>query len=235
MKPPETDQPAPPRQRVFLVDDHVLVREGLAKLIVQEREFEICGEAGDVELAYAGIVRTAPHVVIVDLSLGRHSGLDLIKRLQALPQPPPVLVLSMFDESLYATRALRAGARGYVMKREASGKIIAGLRQVLAGQIYLSPEITTRAAGRFLGARPAAGELQIDRLSDRELEVFRRIGLGEENRQIADALHLSLKTVQTHCAHIKEKLGLASGTLLMRAAVRWVESDPGPPSASGGV
>jgi len=130
----------------------------------------------------------------------------------------------MHDESIYATRALRAGARGYVMKRETSGKIITGLRQILKGHVYVTEKIMAEAAEIFLGARPAPVEPSVQLLSDRELEIFRRIGLGQENREIAESLHLSLKTVQTHCAHIKEKLGLPSGTLLMREAVRWVEN-----------
>jgi DNA-binding NarL/FixJ family response regulator len=215
------------RRRIFLVDDHALVREGLAKLIEQEADFLICGEAEDALRAFERIVQLQPDAVIVDLSLGSDSGLELIKRLQGLPRPPPALVLSMHDEATYAARALRAGARGYVMKRETSGKIIAGLRQVLEGRLYLSEQVLAQGAAVFFGARPPADQSPVGRLSDRELEIFRRIGLGQENRQIAEALHLSLKTVQTHCAHIKEKLSLSSGTLLMREAVRWMESQGG--------
>jgi len=218
---------AAPRRRIFLVDDHALVREGLAKLIDQEADFRVCGEAEDAAQAYARIAHTQPDAVIVDLSLRGDSGLELIKRLQGLPRPPPVLVLSMHDETIYATRALRAGARGYVMKRETSGKIIAGLRQILEGQFYLNEQVVAQAAEIFRGARQGADASPVRQLSDRELEIFRRIGLGQENRQIAEALHLSLKTVQTHCAHIKDKLGLPSATLLMREAVRWVDSEAG--------
>jgi DNA-binding NarL/FixJ family response regulator len=220
---PSTPAAATP-SRIYLVEDHVLVREGLAKLIEQDAGFRICGEAGTASDALSGIAQAQPDAVILDLALGDESGLDLIKRLQDLPKPPPILVLSMHDEAVYATRALRAGARGYVMKRETSGKIIAGLHRILEGHLYVNEKILSHAAEIFLTARPAPGESPVQRLSDRELEIFRRIGLGQENRAIAETLGLSLKTVQTHCAHIKDKLGLPTATLLMREAVRWVEN-----------
>jgi DNA-binding NarL/FixJ family response regulator len=224
-----TDDAAPqasPRRRIFLVDDHPLVREGLTKLINQEPDLCVCAEAEEAGQAYDGILRTRPDAVIVDLSLQRDSGLELIKRVQGMARPPPILVLSMHDEAFYAERALRAGALGYVMKRESSGKIIAGLREVLHGRLFVSPAIAAQAAEKFLRTRAVASSSPVDRLTDRELEVFRRIGQGQENRMIAEDLHLSLKTVQTHCAHIKEKLGFANATILMREAVRWVEGQP---------
>jgi len=221
---PATTPSAAPRRRIFLVDDHPLVREGLALLINQEADLCVCAEAQDAGHAYVEILRTQPDAVVVDLSLQGDSGLDLIKRLQALPRPPPILVLSMHDEALYAERALRAGALGYVMKRETSGKVIAALRQILQGKLYVSAAIAAQAAEKFLRTRASSANSPVDSLTDREIEVFWRIGQGQENRQIAQDLHLSLKTVQTHCAHIKEKLGFASATVLMREAVRWVES-----------
>ena len=217
---------ATPRRRIFLVDDHPLVREGLAKLIDQEADLCVWAEADEAADAYAGIVRTKPDAVIVDLSLQGDSGLELIKRVQALARPPPILVLSMHDEAVYAERSLRAGALGYVMKRETSGKVVAALRKILCGQLYVSPAIAARAAEKFLRTRAVAASSPVESLTDRELEVFRRIGQGQENRRIAEDLHLSLKTVQTHCAHIKEKLGLQNATALMLEAVRWVESQP---------
>lgn len=220
---PEPSSPAPARRRIFVVDDHPLVREGLSRLINQEADLWVCAEAEDAAQAYADIVRTQPDGVVVDLSLRGDSGLDLIKRLQTLPRPPAVLVLSMHDEAFYAERVLRSGALGYVMKRESSGKIIAGLRHVLRGKLYVSPSIAARAAERFLRSGTSAGGSPVDSLTDRELDVFRRIGHGEETRRIAEQLHLSMKTVQTHCAHIKEKLGFPNATVLMREAVRWVE------------
>ncbi len=210
------------RRRIFLVDDHPLVRDGLTQLINQEPDLRVCAEAEDAAGALLDIQRTRPDAVIVDLSLQGESGLDLIKRIRDLPGAPCVLVLSMHDEAFYAERALRAGAMGYVMKRESSGKVIAALRQVLAGRLYVSSAIATQAAERFLQNKGSGASVEC--LTNRELEVFRRIGQGQENRQIAEDLRLSLKTVQTHCANIKEKLGIENGTVLMREAVRWVAS-----------
>ncbi len=213
-----------PRRRIFVVDDHSLVREGLAKLIDQEPDMCVCAGAADAIRAYDGVVESGPDAVIVDLSLKGDSGLDLIKRLQAMANPPPVLVLSMHDETFYAQRALRAGALGYVMKRETSGKVIDALRRILVGELYVSAAIAEQAAEKFLRTQSVASSSPLDSLTDREIEVFRLIGQGLENRRIAEDLHLSMKTVQTHCAHIKEKLGLENATVLMREAVRWVES-----------
>lgn len=217
---------APPRRRIFLVDDHALVREGLTTLINQSPDLCVCAEAADAGHAYEAILRLRPDAVIVDLALQGESGIELIKRLQGVANPPAILVVSMHDEAFYAARALRAGALGYVMKRETSGKVIAALRKVLAGELYVSPVIAAQAAEKFLRNRAAAPGSPLDSLTDREIEVFRRIGQGQENRRIAEDLRLSLKTVQTHCAHIKEKLGFANATVLMREAVRWVENHP---------
>jgi len=221
---PAQPPPAAGRRRIFLVDDHPLVREGLRQLINQEADLCVCAEADNAGHACQEIALTKPDGVIVDLSLQGDSGFELIKRLQSLPSPPAVLVLSMHDEAFYAERALRAGALGYVMKRETSGKVIAGLRQILLGELYVSPAIAAQAAEKFLRTRSASASSPVDSLTDRELDVFRRIGQGQQNRQIAQDLNISLKTVQTHCAHIKEKLGFANAAVLMREAVRWVES-----------
>lgn len=212
-----------PKRSVFLVDDHPLVRDGLTQLINQEPDFRVCGAAEDANAAYSEIQRIRPDAAIVDLSLQGDSGLDLIKRLQDLPHPPAILVLSMHDEAFYAERAIRAGALGYVMKRETSGKVIDALRQVLRGDLYVSAAITSQVAEKFL-RKGLAGTSAVDCLTDRELEVFRRIGQGQENRHIAEELHLSLKTIQAHCANIKQKLGLDNATVLMREAVKWVEN-----------
>ncbi|HEY1791755.1 MAG TPA: response regulator transcription factor [Opitutaceae bacterium] len=217
---PNEDQAG--RSKILIVDDHPLVREGLKLLINQERDLTVCGEVGGCAEALDVVNRLQPDAAIVDLSLGAESGLDLVKRLQGLPQAPRVLVLSMHDEAIYAERSLRAGALGYMMKRESSGRIVAALREVLRGSLVVSPAVASHAAERFL--RNGAPSSPIDCLTDREIDVFRRIGHGEENRQIADTLHLSLKTVQTHCAHIKEKLGYENAAVLMREAVKWVES-----------
>jgi DNA-binding NarL/FixJ family response regulator len=220
---PTVETPAN-RHLVFLVDDHPLVREGLQKLIEYEGDMTVCGEAEDAVRAYERIEQAKPDVVIVDLSLRGDSGLDLIKRLPQLERPPRALVLSMHDESHYAERALRAGAAGYVMKRETSSNIITAIRHVLAGGIFVSEAISAQMAARSAEKGSNTANPPVERLSDRELEVFLRIGQGQETRRIADELHLSLKTIQTHCAHIKEKLGLENATELMLVAVRWVEA-----------
>ena len=221
-----TESPSEQRRRVFLVDDHPLVREGLRKVIDQEPDLEVCGDAEDAGRAFAEISRLRPDVAIVDLSLRGESGLDLIKRLGAEAAPPRILVLSMHDEASYAERALRAGAQSYVMKRESSGKVLEAIRQVLAGRSFVSESIAARFAEKYVGLKRTPTGSPVECLSDRELEVFRRIGQGQMNRIIAEELHLSLKTVQTHCAHIKEKLGFRNATELIREAMRWVDSEP---------
>ena len=210
--------------KVLLVDDHPLVREGLVNLISQQADLQICGEAGNEPQALE-LIRTAqPRVAIVDISLESGSGIELIKSIKALFPAVTVLVLSMHDESLYAERALRAGARGYVMKREAATKVIEAIRCVLAGQLYVSDKIAALMAEKFIEGRPAATASPIEQLSDRELEVFQLLGLGHSTRQIADHLHIGFKTVQAYCARIKEKLKLANATQLLREAIRWHES-----------
>ena len=216
---------SPPKHRVFIVDDHPLVREGLQKLISQEHDMVVSGEAEDSAQALARIDATAPDVVIVDLSLRGESGFDLIARLGQLARAPKTLVLSMHDEVHYAERALRAGASGYVMKRETTSNIIRAIREIMAGGVFMSEATAALMAKRFVGMGSSLAVSPIDRLSNRELEVFQRIGRGQETRVIAQELHLSLKTVQTHCAHIKEKLGLENATALMHAAVQWTESE----------
>lgn len=214
---------APSTARVFLVDDHPLVRESLARLVEQQPELTVCGEAENAPAALAGIGAAKPDVAIVDLSLERGSGLELIKDLRRMCPEVQVLVLSMHDEDLYAERALRAGARGYIMKREATRSVIVAIRQVLRGEIYVSPRLANALATKLVAGAPAAAESPVGRLSDRELEVFRMLGRGMATRQIADALHVSAKTVQTFSARIKEKLGLSSATELLREAIRWAE------------
>jgi DNA-binding NarL/FixJ family response regulator len=217
--------PTAVRHSVFIVDDHPLVREGLEQLILQASDLSVCGYAEDSGRAYEAIQSLRPDVVIMDLALRGDSGLELIKRLQSVARPPRILVLSMHDEAFYAERALRAGALGYVMKRESPGKVIDALRHVLGGRIYVSEAITTEVMAKFVGAPKVQAAHLVERLSDREMEIFRRMGHGQETRSIADELHISLKTVQTHCMHIKEKLGVANATMLMREAVRWVEEE----------
>ena len=210
-----------PRHRIFVVDDHPLVRESLATLIGRQPDLSICGQAGDSVMAFDAVIRLNPVVVVVDLSLPGESGLELIKKLQSLPRPPRMLVLSMHDEAFYAERVLRAGALGYVMKHETTNKVVEGIRRVLLGQVFVSGKVATQLAGKYVGVRSAPDLSPVGRLSDRELEVFRLIGQGRETRSIAEELNLSIKTVQTHCANIKEKLGLENATELIREAVRW--------------
>jgi DNA-binding NarL/FixJ family response regulator len=218
------------KNRVFLVDDHPLVLEGLNMLISQEEDLEVCGEAAEPREALRAIMKSGADIAIVDLSLGEHSGMDLIRSLRAQAKEIPVVVLSMHDEKLYAERVIRAGARGYVMKREVSGTILAAVRYVLSGKLYVSPEVAEMFAEKFVDRKLPADASPIEQLSDRELEVFSLLGQGYETRRIAENLHLSVKTVQAYCARIKDKLNLSNGTELLREAVYWHEN-----RASGGV
>ena len=208
------------KKRIFLVDDHPLVREWLMQLINQQPDLTVSGEAESAPAALAALAAGGVDLAVVDLSLKDSAGLELIKALQRLEPAVPVLVLSMHDEALYAERALRAGARGYVNKRESAQKVVEAIRKVLEGKLYVGEKAAEILAGRTLrGAaleRPA-----IERLSDRELEVFQKLGLGLGTRQIADDFRVSIKTVQAYCARIKEKLNVGSATELLREAVRW--------------
>ena len=209
--------------RIFLVDDHPLVREWLTNLINQQEDLTVCGEAETVEQARTRIEATRPDVAIIDLSLSYSSGIELIKDLRIRLPDLKMIVLSMHDEMTYAERVLRAGARGYVMKRETTGKIVTAIHDVLAGRLAVSDRISQSMAERYVGGVPAGSESPMTLLSDRELEVFQLLGKGQETRQIAEELHLSLKTVQTYCARTKEKLKLANATELLHEAFRWSE------------
>jgi DNA-binding NarL/FixJ family response regulator len=211
------------KTKILLVDDHPLVREGLANLINQQPDFEICGEAGNEPQALELVRTVQPSVAIVDITLENGSGIELIKSIKALHPAVTMLVLSMHDESLYAERALRAGARGYIMKREAAKKIIQGIRSVLAGQLFVSDKVAAMMNEKFVEGRTAASGSPVEQLSNRELEVFQLLGLGHNTRQIADHLHVGFKTVQAYCARIKEKLMLANANELLSEAVRWHE------------
>ena len=213
-----------PKTNIYLVDDHPLVREWLTNLIHQQPDMAVCGEAETAPEALQGIGRLKPHVAIVDISLKDGSGIELIKSLKSAHPGVAVIVLSMHDENLYAERALRAGARGYIMKRETAKRVISGIRQVLDGNICVSERLTASFARKFVGGAAAQDEPPLGRLSDRELEVFQMLGQGRETRQIAESLHISIKTVQAFCARIKEKLHLHSATELLREAVRWQEN-----------
>jgi DNA-binding NarL/FixJ family response regulator len=214
------------KRRVFLVDDHPLVREWLTNLINQQSDLEVCGEAENAADALAGIARTAPELVIIDISLNAASGLELLKDLSIQHRSVAPLVLSMHEEELYAERAMRAGARGYVRKRETSKNILAAIRRVLEGGIYVSEKLSNTMALKFLKGQEAVGipQSRVEQLSDRELEVFHFLGQGRSTSQIAEELHLSLKTVQAYCVRAKEKLGLTTAAELLREAILWEES-----------
>jgi DNA-binding NarL/FixJ family response regulator len=207
-------------KRIFLVDDHPLVREWLTQLIDQQPDLTVCGEAGSAQEAVAALGAARADLAIVDLSLEDSTGLDLIKTLQRLTPVVPVLVLSMHDESLYAERVFRAGARGYVNKRESAQRVVEAVRRVNDGKLYVSEKAAEILAAQTVRGR-APGEPAIDRLSDRELEVFEKLGQGIGTRQIAEDFSVSIKTVQAYCARIKEKLNVGSATELLREAVRW--------------
>lgn len=209
--------------RIFLVDDHPLVREWLGQLLSSEPGFEVIGQAEDAAPGLAAMTANVPDIAIVDLSLRNGSGLDLIKELREKLPAVQVIVLSMHEELAHVERALRAGAAGYVMKRESTTRIVEAIRAVRAGRVYANPEVLARLAERMVGRRQGGAAGTVDTLSDRELEVFRRMGEGHATKRIASDLGVSMKTVQEYQARIKEKLGLADATELMRAAVRWTE------------
>jgi DNA-binding NarL/FixJ family response regulator len=209
---------------VFLVDDHPLVREWLTNLINQQSGLRVCGEAESGPQARERILALKPDVAVVDIALKDSSGIELIKDLKQSCPEVAVLVLSMHEDSHYAERALRAGARGYIMKRETATKVIMAIRQVLAGKLYMSESLAAAMAAQFVTGKALATGSLVEQLSDRELEVFGLLGDGRGTRQIAESLGVSIKTVQAYCARIKEKLSLASATELVREAVRWRES-----------
>ena len=212
------------KHRIFLVDDHPLVREGLTNLINEQNDLIVCGEAEDSAGAITRIAKTRPDVVLVDISLKNESGLELVKNLESQFPLVALIVLSMHDEALYAERALRAGARGYVMKRESTKSVLASIRRVLEGGVYVSERVVNSMARRFSSSSKGAESSPVERLSDRELEIFRLLGQGRTTAQIADDLHLSLKTVQAYCARAKEKFGVSSLGELLRAAIRWEDA-----------
>jgi DNA-binding NarL/FixJ family response regulator len=211
--------------RVFLVDDHRIVLEGLVNLINQEANLSVCGQALDGQEALKNIAGAKPDLVILDISLKSSSGLELIKALKAQAPHLPILVLSMHNESLYAERSLRAGARGYIMKEEGTEKLVTAIHRVLEGQFYLSEPMTTKLLSQHVQGRSGNKTSPLDILSDRELEVFHLIGQGRTTREIADQLHLSIKTVESYRENIKEKLQLQNATELIQHAIHWVNGE----------
>src|SRR5947207_1136236 len=224
----KTPQSEPPdAKRIVIVDDHPLFRKGLQEMIHSDGTFAVCGEAGNAAEAMDGVRKLHPDLVIVDLSLPGANGIELIKNIRAEFPKLPILVLSMHEESLYALRALRAGAEGYVMKHEAMANVIQAIREVFNGRPYLSPAMAAQVITKF-ARRQAEGEVDaVERLSDRELEILELIGKGHDVRQIAKLLHLSPKTVETHRAHIKDKLDLKNSREVARFAVQWLSAREG--------
>ena len=212
------------KSTILLVDDHPIVRQGLAEMIDQQTDVCVCGTAEDVHKALDAVEKYKPDLVIADISLKGSNGIELLKNIKIRYPRMLVLVLSMHDESLYAVRALRAGAAGYIMKQEATERVLTAIRQVLNGEVYLSEKMEKKMMHQLVGGRTTRTGSPIEDLSDRELEVFGLIGQGHGTRQIAEELHLSIKTIESHRAHIKEKLNLKNATELVQHAIQWREA-----------
>lgn len=215
---------APARKDILLVDDHPFMRAGLAHLIDRQPDMRVCGEAGNPAEAFQQLRKVRPALVLTDLTMPGRSGLEFIKDLLSTDPTLAVLVISMHDEAVFAERALRAGAKGYIMKEAGGENLLAALRQVLRGDVYVSPRMSSRILAGLSVTRPRGSSSPIESLTDREFEVFQLIGQGKSTRDIATQLNLSPKTVDVHRSHLKEKLDLKDVTSLIRYAVRWVET-----------
>lgn len=211
------------KKRVYLVDDHPIMRQGLGQLINHEPDMEVVGEASDAASGLTGVIESRPDLVIIDISLPGKNGLELIKDIRSHLKSAALLVHSMHDEGLYVERVLRAGAQGYIMKQEGARRVLDAVRKVLNGDIYVSPAMSGKILEIFSGRRPTTQD-PVEALSDRQFEIFQMIGQGKGTRAIAGDLKVSVKTVDAHRANIKDKLHLKSGTELVRYAVRWVEN-----------
>jgi len=211
--------------RVLIVDDHPLLRKGVSQLIDQERDLVVVAEAEDAHKAITAIETSKPDVALIDISLNGSSGIELLKNIKARFPKLKMLCLSMHDESVYAHRALRAGASGYIMKQEGTERVLTALRKVLQGEVYLSDRLGNRMLHTLVNGRSSLTSSPVEELSDRELEVFNLIGQGHGTRPIAEKLHLSVKTIESHRAHIKEKLNLQNATELVHHAIQWVQSE----------
>jgi DNA-binding NarL/FixJ family response regulator len=227
---PDPSQPAPeqalaPKSRVFIVDDHAMFREGLRQLIDHEPDLVVCGDAANSAEALSGLRESKPDLVIVDISLAGTSGIDLIKAIKAEHDELPVLVVSMHDESLYAERALRAGAMGYVMKQEPARTVKAAIRKVLGGDMHLSEKMASSVIARFMHGTEDRPPSPLEMLSDRELEVFRMLGQGKGPRQIAQEMSVAVATINSFRNRIKEKLNLKTSTAVMLHAMQWVQGE----------
>jgi DNA-binding NarL/FixJ family response regulator len=226
MAAPRQSPAAPhPATRVLLVDDHPMVRERLAQVIQEEPDLTVCGEAEDRFGALKAIVATHPQLVIVDLTLKESHGMELIKDIHSQYPEIAILVVSMHDELLHAERVVRAGARGYITKHEATTKIIAAIRTVLEGNVYLSERMAAQIAAASVGSARTRPGLPMDSLSDRELLVFEMIGQGHGTRQIGEQLHLDMRTIETYRARIKDKLNLKDANDLLQHAIRWTQAE----------
>ncbi len=210
------------KRKVFIVDDHPIIREGLAQMINREPDLAVCGDAQEMHEALQAIEVHKPHILIVDISLNGPDGLDLLKNIRSKDPSLPVLILSMHDESIYAERALRAGANGYIMKQEATERVLVALRRILNREIYVSDRVADKMLRRFVGGAHSSEVKRspLDALSDRELEVLHLIGEGHGTRQIAEELHLSIKTVESYQSHLKDKLSLKNSRELMQYAIQ---------------
>jgi len=213
----------PVKARILIVDDHVIVRQGIAQLVNREPDLDVCQEAGDADSAVAVLRETPVDLAIVDISLPGTSGIELVKMVRDAYPQLPVLVMSMHDEALYSDRAFRAGAKGYVMKQEATEKLLAAIRKILNGGVYVSDRMQTVMVQRFLNSGVDETVSFIDNLTDREFEILRMIGQGLTVAEIADKLGRSAKTVEAHRANLREKLGLKRAAELARFATQWVE------------
>lgn len=211
----------PKKCRVLLVDDHPIVRQGLALLIDREPDLSVCGEAEGAHSAFHAITTLRPDIVVLDISLSGPDGLEVLKEIRTKTASLAVLILSMHDESIYAERAMRAGANGYIMKQEATEKVLVAIRRILQGEVYLSDRLTNTMLQQYVRGAAGGKSSPLVNLTDRELEVFRLIGEGHGTRQIADELHLSVKTIESYQAHIKEKLALRNARELVQHAIEW--------------
>ena len=218
------NESAGPAKRIGIVDDHTMMREGLKQLIENETDLECCGLAMNTQEAIRLVEDKAPDLLTVDITMPGRNGLELIKDVLSIAPAMPLLVISMHDETLYAQRVLKAGAKGYVMKDVDSQTLLKAIRQVLSGSIYVSPAMSTQILEAFSGRNANRAVDGVHKLSDREFEVFQLIGEGKSTQQIADILNISVKTVEVHRAHIREKLKLEDGAAVLRYAVRWTES-----------